>query len=320
MIKAVTFPVGLLLVLATVEPLYSQLTPEQVAVNEVIRREADRFNLRDKLAAAQAAEARRDLTRAGTLYDDAWVLVQSIGTGVETERQQTREGLARVRLEMARAAQKRGNLREADKMIQDLLRVDPANELALDFRDLNNKLLREQAGKLPSEAVEAQVPVIVEQKLKTSTAVQNGRLFYEMGKLDEAEAALKQAIKEDPENQAAYYYMNLVRESRFNQALRIRDVTSRERLVDIEQAWANPPRRELLPSPNLYARTNLINTSRGRPMILTKLDRIRLDKGWDGLPLSEVIKDLTDESKKRDPEKRGINFIINPNTEGAGAP
>jgi beta-lactamase regulating signal transducer with metallopeptidase domain len=62
-----------------------------------------------------------------------------------------------------------------------------------------------------------------------------------------------------------------------------------------------------------YPRSNSSN-SRGRQIIMGKLDRIRLDKGWDGLPLSEVIKDLGNESRKRDPDKRGINFIINPNT------
>ena len=56
-----------------------------------------------------------------------------------------------------------------------------------------------------------------------------------------------------------------------------------------------------------------------RDVPVSKLDRIRLDKGWDGLPLSEVIKDLGDESRKRDPERKGINFIINPNTEAASA-
>src|SRR5262249_39928237 len=38
----------------------------------------------------------------------------------------------------------------------------------------------------------------------------------------------------------------------------------------------------------------------------------------ESLPLGEVIINLNDEAKKRDPEKRGLNFIINPNAE-AGA-
>src|SRR5207247_6363449 len=138
----------------------------------------------------------------------------------------------------------------AKTQIDDLLRVDPANPEALDFRDLNNKLLREQAGKIPSDAARARVPAVAEQKIKVGTTVQDGRLFFEMGKMDEAEALFKQAVKDDPENQAAFYYLNLINEARFKEPLNNRDVTSRKGLVALEQAWATPPKRALLPQPN----------------------------------------------------------------------
>jgi hypothetical protein len=38
---------------------------------------------------------------------------------------------------------------------------------------------------------------------------------------------------------------------------------------------------------------------------------------FDGLVLSEVIKYLRDESIKRDPDKKGINFLINPHVDAA---
>jgi beta-lactamase regulating signal transducer with metallopeptidase domain len=45
-----------------------------------------------------------------------------------------------------------------------------------------------------------------------------------------------------------------------------------------------------------------------------KLREIVLDEvRFDGLPLSEVLNFLGDESTKRDPEKKGINFLLNPN-------
>jgi hypothetical protein len=39
------------------------------------------------------------------------------------------------------------------------------------------------------------------------------------------------------------------------------------------------------------------------------IDEVKLE----GLPLSEVLNLLSDESQKRDPEKKGINFLLNPN-------
>ena len=45
-----------------------------------------------------------------------------------------------------------------------------------------------------------------------------------------------------------------------------------------------------------------------------KLNQIVLDQiTFEGLPLGEVLRFLSDESIKRDPEKNGVNFLINPN-------
>jgi beta-lactamase regulating signal transducer with metallopeptidase domain len=126
----------------------------------------------------------------------------------------------------------------------------------------------------------------LDQKLKVATLVQDGKLLYEMGKLDEAEAKLKLALKEDPNNQTVLYYLNLVSKSKFDRALH--------------------------PGPNPIAQTNPAYAGKGRQAIITKLDRIRLDRVFfDSLPLREVVRSLADEARKRDPEKSGINFLLN---------
>jgi beta-lactamase regulating signal transducer with metallopeptidase domain len=132
----------------------------------------------------------------------------------------------------------------------------------------------------------------LDQKANAIMLTRDGKLLYEMHKLDEAEAKLKQALKEDPHNAGALYYLNVVSEAKF--------------------AQANPIRRELLPIPNPSSHTNLVRTSPARQAMLTKLDRIRLDSVFfDGQPLSEVVRILNAETRKRDPEKRGINFLVN---------
>ncbi len=64
---------------------------------------------------------------------------------------------------------------------------------------------------------------------------------------------------------------------------------------------------------------------RGRTVISNKLDRILLENvAFDGLPLGEVVRLFVDESRRRDPDKKGINFMINPNPpppiESSGTP
>jgi hypothetical protein len=68
----------------------------------------------------------------------------------------------------------------------------------------------------------------------------------------------------------------------------------------------------------LYGQAGFGRTDRGRQTIKAKLASIQLDTfKAEGLPLSEVIKLLSNEAKRRDPEKRGINFLLNSNNEGA---
>jgi len=56
-------------------------------------------------------------------------------------------------------------------------------------------------------------------------------------------------------------------------------------------------------------------TKKDQGPIASKLERIVLDEvKFDGVPLPEVLRFLDEESRKRDPETKGINFLINPNT------
>ena len=320
MMKA-TLPLGLSLLLATAGVSFAQAPAQETAVNEAVIRQANRIALRQKLADALNAQSRHDLPNAAKLYDDAWELVQKIGyVNVEPEADQTRAGLAAVRLELAREAQRTANFKDAAVHINDVLRVDPANSMAIELKRANDKLVFEQRGRIPDEETQKLVPDIAKERVDASTKVQDGKLLFEMGKLEEAKKMLKQATKEDPANQAAYYYLNLISEVEYKRALNRRDTDSRDRLVDIEKAWAKPVKRETLPEPNLYARTNLINTSPNRQRIYAKLDRIRLDNvTYDGLPLTDVVKMLSDEAQRRDPERKGLNFIVNQNTDSGAS-
>ena len=317
MMKAVTLPLGLTLLMATLSLSYGQVPAEEAAVNEAVMRQANRIALRQRLADAQNAQARHELALSAKLYDEAWGLVTSIGVNnVEAEAAAARAGLASVRLALARDSQRHGDYREASTQIVDVLRVEPSNPEAIELRHLNDKLLLEQRGHIPDVETQARVPGIINEKINVNTKVQDARVLFEMGKMNEAKAILKEAIKQDPQNQSAYYYLNLISESEFKHALNSRDVASRQALVEIENAWSPSTKRDQLPQPNLYAHTNLIHTSPYRQVIYRKLDSIRLDNvSYDGLPLTEVIKNLSDEAKRRDPERRGINFIVNQNVD-----
>ena len=72
-----------------------------------------------------------------------------------------------------------------------------------------------------------------------------------------------------------------------------------------------------LPVPNPYAKTNsevpfLTHSSKGAQRINRKLEEILLPEvHFDGVPLAEVVKRLSEDARKFDPEQRGVNFLIN---------
>ena len=115
-------------------------------------------------------------------------------------------------------------------------------------------------------------------KTAAGTMVRDGKLFYEMGKFDEAEAKLSDAMKLDPDNAGAIYYMNLVKQARYEREAHAHTIGTQDRMVQVENAWVKPINRGLLlPTPNPYASTNLVHTGAGREAINSKLNRILMD-------------------------------------------
>jgi beta-lactamase regulating signal transducer with metallopeptidase domain len=67
---------------------------------------------------------------------------------------------------------------------------------------------------------------------------------------------------------------------------------------------------------NPYAVTGLVYTGPGRREIAWKLDHMHLDNvAYAGLPLSEVLSNLTAQVRRLDPQGTGVNFVINPNPD-----
>jgi len=128
------------------------------------------------------------------------------------------------------------------------------------------------------------------------------------------------AIKLNPSNKAAFYYLDKLVEQRFENEGAIRGVATSHWLLEVAEAWNAPVKRDKLPVPNPMARTNIVYTGAGRQRIFDKLNRIILDEVvWEGVPLQDVIKALSLESEKRDSDQVGINFMISSSLEPAGA-
>jgi len=298
----------------------AQPTPAEAATDEAVKRQEATLVLRQVLGEARQAEGAGNLNQAAKLYEDAYALVQRILVGIPAETSEATSGLVRVRIELAKRAQSRARFEEASLDLNRALAVDPKNGEALALKKENDKAMAALRGRVPSKEVLAQVPEIMKQRVEAGTLAQDGKLLYEMGKLDEAKDKLMAAVKLDPDNRMAFYYLTLIEELRFNRTSKLREITARDRALDVERAWSRPLQRDTLPSPNPFATTNLVHTGPGRRDIQNKLQRIILNEVlFDGLPLPQVVQYLADESVKRDPDRQGVNFMINPNIVVAAA-
>ena len=74
-------------------------------------------------------------------------------------------------------------------------------------------------------------------------AVQDGKLLYESGRTKEAEAALRQAIRTDPENKAAHYYLDLAEAQEYTKQAGLREVNSKRMLMEVEKERVEPARK-----------------------------------------------------------------------------
>jgi len=315
------FGLAALVVLPATVPAQDDNDSTAIAVNEAVLRQANTIVLRGKLAEASHANQSGDIVTAAKLYQESCELVQQIGSGIDPEAAQAVSGLATTRLTLAKQDQANGDLRDAATQAQQVLNVDPKNPDALAFKKQNDQMLAALKGQIPSPAALDQAAQVAAQKTDAGTLVQDGKLLYEMGKLDDAEAKLSQALVLNPDDPAAFYYLNLIQQGRFAREAAMHTVDTQKRMQHVEKQWVLPTTSYSLPSPNAYATNNLVYTGPGRQTIISKLDRIHLDNvSYDGLPLSEVLRNLSEQSKLRDPEHKGINFLINPNPDQSGEP
>src|ERR1043166_350044 len=263
--------VCLVLALSVFGQLPAQKSDIDLATEEGARRQAHKIELDRKLADAQAAEKKGAFLEAAQLYTDCLDLVKKIGSGVETQQKAALDGFVAVRLQLADQLQRAGDTAGADDQYARILREDPKNDRAIQLREANNKVRAAEAGRRPSDAALGQIPAAYTNRISAATLVQDGRMFYEAGRLDEAESRLKQALKMDPNNRAADYYLQLVIEQRYRNASVRAEESRRLNLLEIERAWSPPVKRDL-PVPNPYVQTNVVYTGKGRQRIYGKLD------------------------------------------------
>jgi beta-lactamase regulating signal transducer with metallopeptidase domain len=245
--------------------------------------------------------------------------IDGVLAGLELEARQTQALVDELqkRLEASKEKLKAETGKEHDAYFLIKRKLD--NEQ----RNLDTLYLR-----LLQEKIDAKVPrqeqerpqASAERPSASSVLVQDARHLMEMGKLDEAEAKLRQALTEDPDQRAPSYYLQLIKERRFAIEARQREAEENRTIPTGAPEAPEPSRlfpRDSTPLPNPYRAANRPNANPGRATINRKLDAIILQnyEVQGDLELSEVIKDLQRRIRELDANKVGVNMIISSFTD-----
>ena len=240
MTKAVLLPLGFIFLLTAAMPLPAQTSAVDDANIQAVLRQAGRITLRQKLVLAKDALAHGDLVDAAKLYQEAADSAQQIGSGIDAEAFQALAGLSQTRLSLARQAQSDQDFNEAAKQILIVLKYDPKNAEALTLKKRNDQLVESYRGNIPDAATIDQAKSVLPEQTQARTLVQDGKLLYEMGRLDDAEAKLQQAKLLDPDNTATFYYLNLIQQARYNRSSFAHNADTQERVQYVEKQWVLP--------------------------------------------------------------------------------
>jgi Mg-chelatase subunit ChlD/tetratricopeptide (TPR) repeat protein len=108
-----------------------------------------------------------------------------------------------------------------------------------DNGDLVPAHMAAQVGHVPDAETLKALPSVEMARTQVAALVQDGKLLSEMGRYDEAEAKLKQALKADPSSVTVPHYLDLVQAARYTNFARA-ELAAKKELLNVEKEWLAP--------------------------------------------------------------------------------
>ncbi len=210
----------------------------QVAEDEARRRSETRMVMDLNLKRAEEHRKAKRYQSAAFLYEQAIGLARRLGNmkAVEKDVAKARDGIAYSRLRLARELQDLDMFKEADEEVLKALAYDPDNRRLRKFRESNEEVRKAHIGRVPSRTVRAAIQNHRTERAKVMTLVRDGKAFYDVGQLGEAERRLQAAVRLEPQSDVAYYYLRLIQEARNDLQGRAREYNFRKRVIEVGEA------------------------------------------------------------------------------------
>lgn len=233
---------------------------------------------------------------------------------------------------LADAAFRDSDNTKARQLAQKALQYDPENRSA---QQIIIKVKRIEtgvsAGAKPTAPVGPRLdetPDFVAKKDQIKKLFREGKILMNSGQYDEAEQRFLQILHLDTYNEDATALLQSLDRLRLETAQAAAEGTRVHRLWEVTDSWTPPIGRDVR-VPKLEARTGPIGSEALRQQrIIEKLNKIIIPEiNYREAVVSDVITFLSEESRRLDPEKVGVNIVLSggiaapsPTTPPAPAP
>ncbi len=288
----------------------------QLKQQEVIRRQELIYRANESLSAARKAEvatqypeARKDYLFSAEAFSSISRSTASYATAAE--------GLTRVDLQLCDDALKIGDTTRAKRLLDEVIQYNPNNKLANEkLAAINNALNN------PNDTTQLGNPAITPGFVNRVNEVQQlfaeAEQFRRTGQWDEASARLKRILGIDPYNIAATKELESIDAEKLKYDEQARLETRDERLRQVEEKWYEP----------ITNKDTTSSAQEGQPTIVRntnfnldqKLKDIFLSLDFNNATIEEATNFLSIESKRLDPDHKGVNFIIQPTASSSAKP
>jgi general secretion pathway protein D len=289
----------------------------RIQQQEIIRRQELIFRANQALDTAQRAELAMDYPVARQNYLFACEAYGSISRAT-TAYARAAEGLTRSDFALYDDALKIGDTKRAKDLIDEVIKYNPNNADA-QHRELaiNRALANPNDTSLYGNV--AITPGFVDRVNEVQNLFIEAEQFRRTGQWDEAEARLKRILGIDPYNIAATKELERIDAEKEKYAESAREETRTERLRQVEEKWYEPiNNKEIATSaqeaqPAITAKTNFSIDQKLSSIFIPSID-------FTDASIEDATGFLSSESKRLDPEHKGVNFIIQPEASTSAKP
>ncbi len=285
-------------------------TAEQAAREELVRRQEA------QLAAEKLLAQGEKLFYAGKYSEAVVKLEQGIkliprAPATEVDYNRAVHGLTDSYTQLADAAFHSGDIAQADALAGKALEYDPENQAA---KNVLTKVKQAESQKTvdnPSGQPLDQTPEFVAKKDQIKRLFREGKILMNSGQYDEAESRFQQVLILDPYNADAHVLLKALSKQRIDYAQGAQDETRVHRLWEVSDRWTPPISSEVQPPKSEETAGPIVRDALRQESITKKLNEIIIPEiNFREAAVSDVIPYLSNESRIRDPEKVGVNFIL----------